>query len=69
MTRLSTKGSDWQKNGRGRLLLIVLNGSEALDSDDGSTTRAANRRAIFILNKSDIGIKLTPGPALSNPSG
>jgi tRNA modification GTPase len=43
------------------LLLIVLDGSEALDSDDTEVLQgAAGRRAIFILNKSDIGIKLTP---------
>ena len=43
------------------LLLIVLDGSEALDSDDIEVLQgAAGRRAIFILNKSDIGIKLTP---------
>ena len=43
------------------LLLIVLDGSEALDSDDIEVLQgAAGRRAIFILNKSDIGIKFTP---------
>src|SRR3990167_523196 len=43
------------------LLLIVLDGSEALDIDDIEVLQgAAGRRAIFILNKSDIGIKFTP---------
>ncbi|HSC34003.1 MAG TPA: tRNA uridine-5-carboxymethylaminomethyl(34) synthesis GTPase MnmE [Thermodesulfobacteriota bacterium] len=43
------------------LLLVVLDGSEALDSDDVEVLQgAAGKNAIFILNKSDKGIKLTP---------
>jgi tRNA modification GTPase len=43
------------------LLLVVLDASEALDSDDTEVLQGAvGRNAIFILNKSDKGINLTP---------
>ena len=52
--RLAKKTAD-----EAELLLIVLDGSEALDSDDMEVLQgAAGRRAIFILNKSDKGITL-----------
>jgi tRNA modification GTPase len=42
------------------LLLVVLDGSETLDSDDMEVLQgAAGKSAIFILNKSDKGVKLT----------
>lgn len=42
------------------LLLVVLDGSEALDSDDTEVLQGAvGKNTIFILNKSDKGIKLT----------
>lgn len=43
------------------LLLIVLDGSEELDDDDTEVLRGtAGYNALFILNKSDKGIKLRP---------
>jgi tRNA modification GTPase len=43
------------------LLLIVLDGSEALDRDDMEVLKgAAGKKAIIILNKADKGIRLNP---------
>jgi tRNA modification GTPase len=43
------------------LLLIVLDGARHSTATTGSTKEgAAGKRAVFILNKSDIGTKLTP---------
>lgn len=41
------------------LILLVLDGSEELDSDDIEVLRAsADKKAVIIMNKSDLGIKL-----------
>ncbi|KAB2831772.1 MAG: tRNA uridine-5-carboxymethylaminomethyl(34) synthesis GTPase MnmE, partial [Candidatus Dadabacteria bacterium] len=41
------------------LILLVLDGSEELDNDDIEVLRAStNKKAVIIINKSDLGIKL-----------